>query len=94
MENPFVGMDPFLEGKNWKELHQNLLGNFQKQLNLELLPRYSAQMDFYIRIDVNPEENQRGLNECSINAGYRYRIDYTKKPPPSILPSEKMPKIP
>ena len=61
MENPFVGMDPFLEGKNWKELHQNLLGNFQKQLNLELLPRYSAQMDFYVRIDVNPQENQRGV---------------------------------
>ncbi|MBI1987115.1 MAG: DUF4058 family protein [Nitrospinae bacterium] len=42
MSSPFPGMDPYLEGEMWQELHETLAGAIRAQLMPHLVPRYVA----------------------------------------------------
>ena len=55
MKNPFPGMNPFLEGSLWGDVHHNLISKIQKYLVLQISPKYVARVERYVVEDDNPE---------------------------------------
>jgi len=55
MASPFPGMDPYLEGYLWPDVHSALAGNIRKQLTPQLRPRYTARLEIYTVEDDAPE---------------------------------------
>jgi len=45
MPSPFPGMDPYLEGLSWPNVHHRLAGWIARQLGLSLRPRYVARLE-------------------------------------------------
>lgn len=54
MPSPFPGMDPFLEGYLWQDVHQSLASQFKRQLSPLLRPRYVARLAVYFVGDAMP----------------------------------------
>ena len=48
MVSPFPGMDPFLEGDLWSDLHHELASKIRKQLTPLITPKYVARIEQYI----------------------------------------------
>lgn len=44
MPSPFPGMDPYLEGYVWPDVHHSLASQIRDQLNPHLRPRYVARI--------------------------------------------------
>lgn len=44
MPSPFPGMDPYLEGAEWQDVHQRLGAQISKQLSPLIRPRYVARL--------------------------------------------------
>lgn len=42
MPSPFSGMDPYLEGYLWPDVHHNFANKIPQQLTPQLRPRYAA----------------------------------------------------
>lgn len=55
MASPFPGMDPYLEGYLWPDVHSALAGRIRKQLTPQLRPRYTARLEIYTVEDDAPE---------------------------------------
>lgn len=55
MPSPFPGMDPYLEGHLWPDVHQALANKIRQQLMPHLKPRYVARLAVYVVEDVLPE---------------------------------------
>lgn len=55
MPSPFPGMDPFLEGHLWPDVHHALAGEIRRRLTPRLAPRYVARLEIYVVEDENPE---------------------------------------
>lgn len=47
MPSPFPGMDPYLEGYLWPDVHQSLAGQFKRQLSPLLRSRYVVRLAVY-----------------------------------------------
>ncbi|MEK7255309.1 MAG: DUF4058 family protein, partial [Bacteroidota bacterium] len=59
MKSPFPGMDPFLEGDDWHEVH-HMLAAVIKELLAAVLPlRYVAKIERYNYTDTEAGENLR-----------------------------------
>lgn len=56
MPSPFPGMDPYLEGFLWPDVHHRLATEISDQINLQIRPRYVAR----IEVQVTPDENPAG----------------------------------
>src|SRR5215216_1053557 len=57
MPSPFPGMDPYLEGYLWPDVH-NALANKLRQLLAPLLrPRYTVRLGIYVVEDTAPEND-------------------------------------
>jgi hypothetical protein len=57
MPSPFPGMDPYLEGVLWPDVHQQLATEMSRELNRQIRPRYVARLAVKtIRDTVPPEE--------------------------------------
>lgn len=54
MPSPFPGMDPYLEGYIWPDVHQSLAGQIKRQLTPLLRPRYVARLSIYFVGDEVP----------------------------------------
>ena len=54
MPSPFPGMDPYLEGSLWPDLHAALATHIRQQLVPQLRPRYIARLEIYLVEDPNP----------------------------------------
>jgi len=48
MPSPFPGMDPYLEGYLWPDVHSALAGQIRRQLEPLLRPRYVARLNIYM----------------------------------------------
>lgn len=59
MKPPFPGMDPYLEGADWQDVHNSLAYVIKRQLQPQLHPRYFAQLEKYV---VEDSEAQGGLS--------------------------------
>jgi len=55
MPSPFPGMDPFLEGHLWPDVHHAFAGEIRRRLTPRLAPRYVARLEIYVVEDENPE---------------------------------------
>ncbi|NET61927.1 MAG: DUF4058 family protein, partial [Symploca sp. SIO2E6] len=55
MPSPFPGMDPYLEGYLWPDVHTALANKIRQQLAPQLRPRYAARLEIYLVEDVSPE---------------------------------------
>jgi hypothetical protein len=55
MPSPFPGMDPYLEGYLWPDVHSALASKIRQQLVPQLRPRYTARLEVYVTEDNAPE---------------------------------------
>ncbi|MBD2463035.1 DUF4058 family protein [Oscillatoria sp. FACHB-1407] len=55
MPSPFPGMDPYLEGYLWVDVHNALANKIRQQLTPKLRPRYTARLEIYLVQDTAPE---------------------------------------
>lgn len=55
MASPFPGMDPYLEGYLWPDVHQALASKMRQLLTPLLRPRYTARLSIYVVEDTAPE---------------------------------------
>lgn len=55
MKSPFPGMDPYLEGYLWPDVHNELAAAIKAQLAPQIAPKYVARLDSYTVQDTAPE---------------------------------------
>lgn len=55
MASPFPGMDPYLEGYLWPDVHNALAAKIRQVLTPLLRPRYTARLNIYVVEDAAPE---------------------------------------
>lgn len=55
MPSPFPGMDPYLEGYLWPDVHHRLATEISRQLMPQLRPRYVARIEIQVVQDSTPE---------------------------------------
>jgi hypothetical protein len=55
MASPFPGMDPYLEGYLWPDVHSALAAKIRQVLTPLLRPRYMARLSIYVVEDIAPE---------------------------------------
>ncbi len=55
MPSPFPGMDPYLEGYLWPDVHSALANKIRQQLTPRLKPRYVARLEISVIQDSPPE---------------------------------------
>ncbi|NEP77773.1 MAG: DUF4058 family protein [Okeania sp. SIO3C4] len=55
MPSPFPGMDPYLEGYLWPDVHNALANKIRQKLTPQLRPRYAARLEVYVVEDSFPE---------------------------------------
>ena len=55
MPSPFPGMDPYLEGYLWPDVHSALASKIRQQLTPLLRPNYAARLEVYLAEDPFPE---------------------------------------
>lgn len=55
MPSPFPGMDPYLEGYLWPDVHSALASKIRRSLTPLLRPKYAARLEVYLAEDPFPE---------------------------------------
>ena len=55
MPSPYPGMDPYLEGYLWPDVHHRLATQISDQLTPQLRPRYVAHIEIQVVVDDEPE---------------------------------------
>lgn len=55
MASPFPGMDPYLEGYLWPDVHNALSAKIRQILTPLIRPRYTARLNIYVVEDTAPE---------------------------------------
>ena len=55
MPSPFPGMDPYLEGYLWPDVHNALANKIRQQLTPKLRPRYAVRLEVDLVEDTFPE---------------------------------------
>lgn len=56
MKSPFPGMDPWLEGHVWPDVHHGLAFVFKEQLVSKVVPKYFVRVETYTVEDTEPQE--------------------------------------
>lgn len=55
MPSPFPGMDPYLEGHLWPDVHHRLASEISRRLMPQIAPRYVARIAVSVFIDRDPD---------------------------------------
>jgi hypothetical protein len=55
MPSPFPGMDPYLEGRLWPDVHTSLATTMRQRLAPLVRPRYTVRLGVYVAEDSAPE---------------------------------------
>lgn len=55
MPSPFPGMDPYLEGYLWVDVHNALANKIRQQLAPKIQPGYTVRLEVYLVQDTAPE---------------------------------------
>ncbi|NJP07497.1 MAG: DUF4058 family protein [Chloroflexaceae bacterium] len=84
MPSPFPGMDPYLELSSiWPDVHSSLIVAMRNQLQVQLVPRYIAQITPYIaleQIEITPLRQRAMVPDVGV-----YEHDAAALPQPSAL---------
>jgi len=83
MPSPFPGMDPYLEGHLWQDVHHRLATEISRRLTPLLRPRYVARLAVYVIEDESPEA-EIGILYPDVEV-----LASTRAPSPSPLPDGK-----
>ena len=54
---PFPGMDPWLEGHVWPDVHHDLATRIKEQLVPQVIPKYLVRIETYTVEDTHPDED-------------------------------------
>lgn len=81
MEKRFVGMDPYIEEQLWHDFHPNMIISIQQLLLPQLLPKYSAEVEERVYVDIVEESAHRR---------YVFRPDVAVQTTGSTLPYERV----
>ena len=54
MPSPFPGMDPYLEGYLWPDVHSALAHTIRQQLAPQIQPKYVARLEISVMEDQSP----------------------------------------
>src|SRR5215467_10503414 len=54
MPSPFPGMDPYLEGYLWPDVHSALAHTIRQQLAPQIQPKYVARLEISVIEDQSP----------------------------------------
>lgn len=57
MRSRFPGMDPYLEGADWPDVHSSFAYVIKRQLVPQLTPKYFARIEKYVVTDKDPQLN-------------------------------------
>ena len=57
MPSPFPGMDPFLEGYVWPDVHNALAVKIRQLIVPLIQPKYFAHLNVYVVEDQHPESD-------------------------------------
>jgi len=57
MKSPFIGMDPYLEGSLWSDVHHGLISALQRILVPLIRPKYVARVERYVVKDTSPQKD-------------------------------------
>ena len=57
MKSPFPGMDPYLEGYLWPDVHSRLAAVIAELVGAQIAPKYVARIELYTVSDTAPEED-------------------------------------
>ena len=87
MPSPFPGMDPYLEGYLWPDVHHRLATQISDQLMPLLRPRYVARIEIQVVPDETPEADI-GIMYPDVEI-VRARQSGSALPPPPPLLSAK-----
>ncbi|WP_373551137.1 DUF4058 family protein [Haliscomenobacter sp.] len=55
MKSPFPGMDPYLEGYLWPDVHNRMAAVISEFLAPQIAPKYVARLELYTVADSVPE---------------------------------------
>jgi len=95
MPSRFPGMDPYLEGHLWPDVHHRLATEIARQLAPHVKPRYVARLAVYVVEDVLPEA-EVGLMypDVEVLAARRDVLREPPAPPPVIEATADTPDAP
>ena len=57
LSSPFLGMDPFLEGHVWPDVHQSIAFTIKEQIAPQVIPKYFVRIETYTVEDTHPEKD-------------------------------------
>lgn len=57
MKSPFPGMNPYLEGHLWPDVHNRLANMTSELIAPQITPKYVTRLNLYAVIDINPEDD-------------------------------------
>ena len=98
MKSPFPGMDPYLEGYLWPDVHNHLAAVISELLAPQIAPKYVSRLNTYTVLDTNPE-TEIGIMYPDVGVLKRYNL--LKEPevayearnnftePPVIIPTNQ-----
>ena len=81
MPSPFPGMDPYLEGYLWPDVHHRLATQISDQLMPMLHPRYVARIEIHVVPDETPEV-EIGIMYPDVEIVRARQQDNQPSPPP------------
>src|SRR5437870_5558976 len=60
--SPFPGMDPFIEGRMWRDFHHELLSVIRELIAPRLVPRYVTRIEERVYVEYTPEAPDGALD--------------------------------
>lgn len=81
MPSPFLGMDPYLEGYLWPDVHHRLATEISDQLTPQLRPRYVARIEIQVVVDEDPQR-EVGIMYPDVEI-----VRNQRRQPPALPPS-------
>lgn len=90
MPSPFPGMDPYLEGYLWPDVHAALAHKIRQQLAPQIQPNYMARLSISVIEDL---DLQQALTDVYDEAYYHFSINYRDEPPPPAFTSQEQARI-
>lgn len=98
MESPFAGMDPFLEGAKWPDVHHKLMSVISELITPLISPKYLASVETYT-VEDDAAQTELGIIYPDVAVLQRLKepmMEYTTASPqqPKITPaSVTIPKL-
>jgi len=78
----FPGMDPYLEGYQWPDVHLALAAQLRRQLEPFLRPKYVARLAIRMVRDATESIELAPINGDRPKSGSQPDIEVVKRPPP------------